>query len=63
VDEKGFPDLFFYEPRGEHHGLAIELKREKGGAAIRCRTFQNSQEVLAASEVHLAVVSTSMAWS
>ena len=30
--KKGFPDLFFYEPRGEHHGLAIELKREKGRA-------------------------------
>ena len=29
---KGFPDLFFYEPRGEHHVLAIELKREKGRA-------------------------------
>ena len=30
--KKGFPDLFFYEPRGGHHGLAIELKREKGRA-------------------------------
>ena len=30
--KKGFPDLFFYEPRGEHHGLAIELKRDKGRA-------------------------------
>lgn len=27
----GFPDLFFYEPRGGYHGLAIELKRSKGG--------------------------------
>lgn len=24
--KKGFPDLFIYEPRGEFHGLAIELK-------------------------------------
>tara|TARA_R100001594_G_scaffold7766_2_gene20735 strand:- start:263 stop:535 length:273 start_codon:yes stop_codon:yes gene_type:complete len=24
--KKGFPDLFLYEPRGEYHGLAIELK-------------------------------------
>ena len=24
--KKGFPDLFLYEPRGEFHGLAIELK-------------------------------------
>ena len=29
---KGFPDPFFYEPRGGHHGLAIELKRDKGRA-------------------------------
>ena len=29
---KGFPDLFIYEPRGEFHGLAIEMKKEKGGA-------------------------------
>jgi hypothetical protein len=27
---KGFPDLFIYEPRGEFHGLAIEMKKEKG---------------------------------
>jgi len=30
---KGFPDLFIYEPRGEYHGLAIEMKKEKGGVA------------------------------
>ena len=24
--QAGFPDLFIYEPRGEFHGLAIELK-------------------------------------
>ena len=24
--KKGVPDLFIYEPRGEYHGLAIELK-------------------------------------
>lgn len=29
---KGFPDLFIYEPRGEFFGLAIEMKKEKGGA-------------------------------
>lgn len=28
----GFPDLFIYEPRGMYHGLAIEMKRIKGGA-------------------------------
>jgi hypothetical protein len=30
---KGFPDLFIYEPRGEFHGLAIEMKKLKGGTA------------------------------
>ena len=24
--KRGFPDLFLYEPRGDYHGLAIELK-------------------------------------
>lgn len=28
---KGFPDLFIYEPVGQYNGLAIELKRQKGG--------------------------------
>ena len=28
---KGFPDLFIYEPRNGCAGLAIELKRSKGG--------------------------------
>ena len=27
----GFPDFFIYESRGGFHGLAIELKRVKGG--------------------------------
>ena len=27
----GFPDLFIYKPCGQYHGLAIELKRDKGG--------------------------------
>jgi hypothetical protein len=30
---KGFPDLFIYEPRKGFHGLAIEMKKEKGGVA------------------------------
>ena len=29
--KKGFPDLFIYEPRGDHHDLAIELKKDSGG--------------------------------
>jgi hypothetical protein len=27
---KGFPDLFIYEPKGQWHGLAIEMKAAKG---------------------------------
>lgn len=27
----GFPDFFVYEPRGGFHGLAIEMKRRRGG--------------------------------
>jgi len=30
---KGFPDLFIYEPRAAFFGLAIEMKKEKGGTA------------------------------
>ena len=29
--KRGFPDVFVYEARGGFHGLAIELKKEKGG--------------------------------
>jgi len=28
---KGFPDLFIYEPNETYKGLAIEMKRTKGG--------------------------------
>lgn len=28
---KGVPDVIFYESRGGFHGLAIEIKKEKGG--------------------------------
>jgi hypothetical protein len=27
---RGFPDLFIYEPKGNFHGLAIEIKTLKG---------------------------------
>ena len=30
---KGLPDLFIYEPNQDYHGLAIEMKKEKGGVA------------------------------
>ena len=30
---KGFPDLFIYEPNQDYKGLAIEMKKEKGGIA------------------------------
>ena len=26
----GYPDLFIFEPRGQYHGLAIEVKSPKG---------------------------------
>lgn len=29
--KRGFPDVFIYEPRGGHHGLSIEMKKDKGG--------------------------------
>ena len=29
--KRGFPDVFVYEARGGFHGLAIELKKDKGG--------------------------------
>ena len=31
--KKGFPDMFFYEPRQGFNGLAIELKRDMGSAS------------------------------
>ena len=33
--KRGFPDVFIYEPRGVHHGLSIEMKREKGGVVSK----------------------------
>lgn len=33
--KRGFPDVFVYEPRGPFHGLAIELKKEKGGTVSK----------------------------
>lgn len=30
---KGFPDLFIYESNQDYKGLAIEMKKEKGGVA------------------------------
>lgn len=29
---KGMPDLFIYEPKESYHGMAIELKTDKGRA-------------------------------
>lgn len=28
---RGIPDILFYEPRSGYYGLAIEVKKEKGG--------------------------------
>ena len=43
--KKGFPDVFVYEPRGAFHGLAIELKKDKGG-----RVSATQREWIAALE-------------
>jgi VRR-NUC domain len=32
--QKGFPDLFIYEPRGEFYGLALEVKRPDGKGVV-----------------------------
>lgn len=42
--KKGFPDLFFYEPRGDYKGLAIELKTKKDEKTGIGRTGTASKE-------------------
>ena len=32
---RGFPDLLLLCPRGQYHGLAIEMKAQRKGAALR----------------------------
>jgi hypothetical protein len=44
--KRGFPDVFVYEPRGAFHGLAIELKKDKGG-----RVSQHQKEWLKSLEM------------
>ena len=44
--KRGFPDVFVYEPRGPFHGLAIELKKDKGG-----RVSQSQKEWLKSLEM------------
>lgn len=36
---KGWPDLFFAEPRGKYHGLFVELKQEKGSLSEAQRSI------------------------
>jgi hypothetical protein len=38
---KGFPDLFIYEPKGQWHGLAIEMKTAKGVMSQHQKDWQN----------------------
>ena len=38
---KGFPDIFIYEPKGQWHGLAIEMKTAKGVLSQHQKEWQN----------------------
>lgn len=38
---KGFPDLFIYEPKGQWHGLAIEMKTSRGVMSQHQKEWQN----------------------
>ena len=38
---KGFPDIFIYEPKGQWHGLAIEMKTAKGVMSQHQKEWQN----------------------
>lgn len=40
----GFPDLFIYEARGGHHGLALELKTTAGRQSPQQRQWQRELE-------------------
>lgn len=50
---RGFPDLFIYHPRGEKHGLAMELKRpgsrlyKKDGSLVSDEHIQEQAAMLA----------------
>jgi hypothetical protein len=53
---KGIPDLIFYEPRGKHHGLAIEMKTRVG----RLRPHQEEWIFKLADRGYKAVVCRSL---
>ena len=38
---KGFPDIFIYEPKGQWHGLAIEMKTSRGVMSQHQKDWQN----------------------
>ena len=42
--KKGFPDIFFYEPRQGYHGLAIELKKPGGSPSPHQKEWQRDLE-------------------
>ena len=51
---KGFPDLLLLCPRGQYHGLAIEMKSRQKGAALRVEQQQWIERLQSAG--YLAVV-------
>jgi len=54
---RGFPDLQIYEPRGEYHGLFIELKKEsiwkKDGSLKKQKIKKYKKGVLVEEYDHL----------
>lgn len=42
---RAWPDIFFPEPRGEYHGLFVELKDQLSGEVKRSGEVGNSQHI------------------
>ena len=54
---KGMPDLFLFVPRGSYHGLAVEMKRTRGGVVS-----DEQREMLAALEAMGYAASVARGW-